>query len=758
MKVILDRKKLAWNALLVSSVLLFWKFRVIDSALSWFTISNLDIFVSQQPMTQYAVESIRAGRLPLWNPHQLCGLPFMAIPYVGLFYLPNAVYLAGTALGFELSYVLHMSAAAIATALLVRALGLPWAAGLTAALTYCWSGRLIDWVSQPFMIAGLAWMPITVLAVEKVVRGSRAARLGLAVAVAFQIFNGASEVFLHTMYVAGAYALFRLTQLALDTNARAALALGVTLLVWVIAGVALSAVQLLPTLELVLESVRGPGELELAEIMRFGSMSWSRFGHSIASGSDVAAVGALGVLAVFIGADSKRQRWPWIFALVSGAIAVLLANGGFLYSAYTELPVGALFRRPVKFLTIYGFAQALLCGLAVARLHELVGTSSRATWRYVGWWLGLAVGTGAALALIAAGEVNLWLFGLIGLLVLFGLLPAGKPRRVALAAVVALQVSSVFAGSVNRNVRPWHFPTFLSDHAERVEVDKIRQILDGDRLYISRRIQLMKLGMYSDLLVVNDYEPLTPIRYAEYFELASGEHRAVPFNGKFELNSDSRLALLDLAGVRLYLFPGLIAPERLRSWVPESAGLRRHDTTLFQLYERDETLPRAFFIDRARSVADGAAALAAVAEERFDPRREVVLEVAAETVTEIPDAAARFTPATIHRYEAERVEVRIEAPTAGYLVLTDFHYPGWKATVDGREVPILRANHLFRAVRIDAGRRAVEFRYEPLSFRVGSALTFATALCMALITGWWRFHPRAVGSPNQLRPDAEQRG
>ncbi|MGE4607246.1 MAG: hypothetical protein AAEJ52_10930, partial [Myxococcota bacterium] len=490
-KVILDRKNLAWNALLVASVVLFWKLRVVDSAFSWFTVSNLDIFVSQQPMTQYAVESLLAGRLPLWNPHQLCGLPFLAIPYVGMFYLPNAVYLAGTSLGFELSYVLHMSSAAIAIALLFRALGLPSLAGLTAALTYCWSGRLIDWVNQPYMIAGLAWMPITVLAVERVIGGSRAARVGLAVAVAFQIFNGATEVFLHTLYVASAYALVRLIQIAHSTDTRTVLALSATLLGWATAGVALSAVQLLPTLELVLQSVRGPGELGLTDIMRLGSIHWSRVGHSIASGSDVAAAGALGVLAVFVSADSKRNRWLWIFAGVSGAIAVLLANGGFLYRAYTELPMGSLFRRPVKFLSIYTFAQALLCGLVVARLYELVGTPNRATWRHAGWWLGLAVGAGAALALIFADESNPWLLGLIGLLVLFGLLPAGQPRRVALAGVVALQVASMFAGSVNRNVRPWHFPTFLTDHAERVEVDRIREILDGDRLYISRRIHTM---------------------------------------------------------------------------------------------------------------------------------------------------------------------------------------------------------------------------------------------------------------------------
>lgn len=746
MKVTLNGKTIAWNALLVASVVLFWKFRVIDSAFSWFTVSNLDIFVSQHPMTQYAVESLRAGRLPLWNPHQLCGLPFAAIPYVGLFYPPNAVYLAGVAAGFELSYVLHMCAAAIAMAWFVRIHRMPWAAGVVAALTYCWSGRVIDWINQPFMVAGLAWLPITLLAVEKTVRGSRAARVGLAIAVAFQVFNGATEILVHSLYLAGGYALVRMVQIARATDTASAAKLAAALLGWTVAGFALSSIQLFPTFELALQSVRGPGELAFDDVMRLGTASWSRMGQSILSGSDVAAAGALGVLAVFIGADSKRHRWLWAFALITGAVAVLLANGGFLYHAYSRLPLATLFRRPIKFLDLYAFAQALLCGLAVARLYTLAEVSDRATWRHLGWWIALAVGVGAIAVAAAFGEPNPWLIALIALLVSFGLLPPGRARHVVVAAIVALQVASVFAGSSNQQVRPWHFPTFLSDHAKRVEADRIRERLNGDRLYISRRIHLMKLGMLSDLLVVNDYEPLAPVRYAEYFELASGEHRAVPFNGKFALNANSRFSLLDLAGVRLYLYPGLSAPERLRSWVPEGPGFRKLDTPLFQLFERDDTMPRAYFISRGRAVANGAASLAALADERFDPRAEVLLETTPDSVIDSPGEVV-FAPAKIEHYEAERVAIRAEAPTSGYLVLTDFDYPGWTARVDGSEAPIVRANHLFRAVQLSPGSHEIEFRYEPTSFRIGLAITAATALAVVLIAGWWRLHPAPPHSP-----------
>jgi uncharacterized membrane protein YfhO len=52
-------------------------------------------------------------------------------------------------------------------------------------------------------------------------------------------------------------------------------------------------------------------------------------------------------------------------------------------------------------------------------------------------------------------------------------------------------------------------------------------------------------------------------------------------------------------------------------------------------------------------------------------------------------------------------------------VLTDLHYPGWKATVDGERADMHRVNYLLRGTTLPAGRHRVEFRYEPASFRVG---------------------------------------
>ncbi|MBI2370187.1 MAG: YfhO family protein [Deltaproteobacteria bacterium] len=65
-------------------------------------------------------------------------------------------------------------------------------------------------------------------------------------------------------------------------------------------------------------------------------------------------------------------------------------------------------------------------------------------------------------------------------------------------------------------------------------------------------------------------------------------------------------------------------------------------------------------------------------------------------------------------------------------MLLDAHYPGWRARVNGREVPVLRANYAFRAVRIPEGESTVVYFYAPAAVRVGLVLS---GLGLVLVAG-----------------------
>lgn len=101
-------------------------------------------------------------------------------------------------------------------------------------------------------------------------------------------------------------------------------------------------------------------------------------------------------------------------------------------------------------------------------------------------------------------------------------------------------------------------------------------------------------------------------------------------------------------------------------------------------------------------------------------------------------AAAQAGPgAEIVSDTGERVEIRISPRESGHLVLTDYHYPGWTATVDGERRPIRLANYFYRAVRVEPGDRRVVFRYRSDALELGEKVSAATMAVFLLgLAGW----------------------
>jgi hypothetical protein len=149
-----------------------------------------------------------------------------------------------------------------------------------------------------------------------------------------------------------------------------------------------------------------------------------------------------------------------------------------------------------------------------------------------------------------------------------------------------------------------------------------------------------------------------------------------------------------------------------------------------RVYANQAALPRVFMAGTQRVIGDDRAALAAVTASGFDGRR---VAVTTHAVPGIPHGSGGSAPGTANLvdYENERVVVDADASRPGLVVLTDVWFPGWKATVDGREVPIERVNYLLRGVRVSAGRHRVVLRYDPASFRAGWIISLAGLLVLA---------------------------
>jgi hypothetical protein len=156
-----------------------------------------------------------------------------------------------------------------------------------------------------------------------------------------------------------------------------------------------------------------------------------------------------------------------------------------------------------------------------------------------------------------------------------------------------------------------------------------------------------------------------------------------------------------------------------------------------KIYQNLDVLPRAFVVHRARVIEDGEAAVAAMRDEGFRPDEEAILAEAPPGWGALMSPQTTLDPdlVTIISYEPERVTIEADLASEGYLILTDTYYPGWRAYVDDKELPIIRADLLFRAVSLSAGQHRVEFNYESGSSKIGAAVSLATLL--VIVVGLW---------------------
>jgi hypothetical protein len=158
------------------------------------------------------------------------------------------------------------------------------------------------------------------------------------------------------------------------------------------------------------------------------------------------------------------------------------------------------------------------------------------------------------------------------------------------------------------------------------------------------------------------------------------------------------------------------------------------------IFENTRALPRAFMVFSKQTVPDAGAALSAIHDPNFDPAQVVVLEQA-NGVGE-PDGISsgqKTAGVTIAGYGPNEIRLETTSTAPGILVLSEVYYPGWRAWVDDREVQVLRADFLFRALPVEAGTHRVRLLYDPISFKIGEALFGVTVLA---IVGWGAWETR----------------
>jgi uncharacterized membrane protein YfhO len=87
------------------------------------------------------------------------------------------------------------------------------------------------------------------------------------------------------------------------------------------------------------------------------------------------------------------------------------------------------------------------------------------------------------------------------------------------------------------------------------------------------------------------------------------------------------------------------------------------------------------------------------------------------------------------KYTPNRRIVKVTAPAEGFLRLSEVYYPAWKVSIDGKQVPVYRADLSWMAVFLPKGDHVVEMDARSLFFGKAALVTFPVLLLLLLYWG-----------------------
>src|SRR5215212_414647 len=382
------RDRLAALAVSLAPVLYF-----LPALLAGSVLCPDDGTIFNTPLRVAAANITRSGSLPLWNPYIFGGMPLLASAQGGLLFPPNWFYLlfepqTATNLMVVTSYMI----AALGAYLYARRAGSSIAGSVVTSLAWQWGGFLVGQIGHIGIVQTGACLPWVLWALDGYgATGRRKWGVLLAALVALQTFAGHQQTLAYSLLLAAAYAV------ASAYTLRASRARYLWSLAFLAAGVLLAAVQILPTFELLRNSLRADSSYDFFTSFSLPPRMLQTFlAPYVAGGGDgrlfrapyvgppyygemAGYVGALGLMlaacAVVFKRDSTTKFWT-----AAALVCLTLALGRYaplkFYKLIYYVPVLNLFRVPARHLMEAEFALAVLAGrgltaLAAARANGL---------------------------------------------------------------------------------------------------------------------------------------------------------------------------------------------------------------------------------------------------------------------------------------------------------------------------------------------------------------------------------------------------
>lgn len=148
------------------------------------------------------------------------------------------------------------------------------------------------------------------------------------------------------------------------------------------------------------------------------------------------------------------------------------------------------------------------------------------------------------------------------------------------------------------------------------------------------------------------------------------------------------------------------------------------------VYEVDNVLPKAFFVDSLITVQDPKEAYQYLFPGQLDFSNTAVVEYFEGTTSFDSTSTVE-----VAHYTGPEMTIKTSRSTPGFLVLSEIYYPeGWDVLLDGEEIEIHKTNYLVRGFQIPAGEHTLELDFNPTSYSMGKTISWISFACQVLLT------------------------
>lgn len=638
-----------------------------------------DVLLYFYPIRSFGFSSLARGVLPLWNPHTFGGMPFQAVPQTALFYPLNLFFLfLPTTLAINLTTYLHMVLSGCAVYFLARRMNQSVCAAFLAGIAYAFCGQQILrlYAGHLTINAALPWLPLFILFLHELFYTHRFSFIIAAAFTFAMAFLAGQPQYVYYLVIAS-FVYWIFFTFLIDRNKASFIKSFRTIRFWyitVILGILLSSVQILPSMAFLKESVRA------------GGLSKEEAGSFSLPPKQMASFITPGIFGSDITGNYTGEGYEWEMTGYCGLITLLLAGFALLSKRkrtvifYWVLAVIGLILALGKYTPFFHVFYYILPGYRLFRGHAkaLILTN-----------LSLAVLAGFGLDAMVRnyfstpGKKKLFTFAAIGILILelgvFGFSRRSTNSINTLKSIPYIKKSDTSKPSYYRQLT----------------------------LILGRE----NSALLSRAFDVSGYDSNQLLRYRNFMNRAQG------------LPPDHNQMITDIRN----LSPGYLVPFGVKYLLTSKTGeVPSWEAKTLECFQGLLWTRR-----KIKVVPTPDEALSAINKPNFNFSEDLILECG-ENPPLPGDDPLISDRIEIKKWQTNKIAIHAGVETSCYLLVSNPYAKGWKASVDGKPVPLYPANYLFQAIYLTEGEHEILFHYCPLSFRVGAFISLLSVLGLIL--------------------------